>query len=277
MMNELSWYYVSIAAYMLAALLYLGYLLTKSHPIGTLATTISVVGAVANLVALVMRYISAGHVPFTNMYEYSTSLAFGIVVVYLLGELRYKFKVVGAFVLPIALVINASTLILNQPTDPVQLPPALQSNWLTFHVITAVIAYAAYAVSCGLSIMYLWKESLEKSKSKSFFNKELPAAHILDELSYRFIAFAFPFISLVIITGAIWAEYAWGRYWSWDPKETWSLITWLVYSAYLHARLTYGWKGRRAAWMAIFGFATVLFTYYGVNILLPGLHSYGSR
>ncbi|HEX3031195.1 MAG TPA: c-type cytochrome biogenesis protein CcsB, partial [Bacillota bacterium] len=245
--------------------------------VGKGATAIAAIGVVCNTVALGLRWKLTGHVPFTNMYEYSTSFAWGIVLVYLFGEQRYNLRVAGAFVMPIAFVLNASTLMLRLPTDPGNLPPALQSNWLTFHVLTAILAYAAYAFSCGLAVMYLWKESLEATKSKSFFNKELPPAVKLDELSYRFIAFAFPFISMVIISGAIWAEYAWGRYWSWDPKETWSLITWLVYAAYLHARFTYGWKGRRAAWMAIFGFATVLFTYYGVNLFLPGLHSYGSQ
>lgn len=275
-MNEMIWYYSAIAAYLLASLLYVGYLVSKNKPLGDAATGIAIVGLIANTGALVLRAIITGRAPFSNMYEYSTSFAWGIAAIYLYAEFRYKLKVVGAFVLPLALILIASTLMLKLPTEPGNLPPALQSNWLTFHVIVAVFAYGAYAFSCGLAIIYLWKESMEKNKSKSFFNRELPAANILDELSYRFIAFAFPFISLVIITGAIWAEYAWGRYWSWDPKETWSLITWLVYSAYLHARFTYGWKGRRAAWMAVIGFFTVLFTYFGVNILLPGLHSYAA-
>lgn len=273
-MDEMTVYYVAIGAYLISTCLYIGYLLSKNKIVGYGATGIAIIGLIANFSALVMRYLITGHAPFTNMYEYSTSFALGVVGIYLYAEFRYKFKVAGAFVMPIALFLIASTLMLRLPTDPGNLPPALQSNWLTWHVVFAIISYGAYAFSCGAAIMFLWKDNMEKAKSKSFFNKELPAAHILDELSYRFITFAFPFISLVIITGAIWAEYAWGRYWSWDPKETWSLITWLVYAAYLHARFTYGWKGRRAAWMAVFGFLTVLFTYYGVNILLPGLHSY---
>ena len=156
-------------------------------------------------------------------------------------------------------------------------PPALKSQWLTFHVLTAMFAYGAFAVSFGLGIMYLLKLSKEnkgkKSSSQGIVSR-FPTLEVLDELAYKVVGFAFPLLTLCIITGAIWANYAWGTYWSWDPKETWSLITWIIYAGYLHARLMYGWKGKRAAWMAVFGFAAVLFTFFGVNYLLPGLHSY---
>ena len=124
--------------------------------------------------------------------------------------------------------------------------------------------------------MYLlkWGKVDEGQSNSKGIVARFPALDVLDDLSYKVIGFAFPLLTLCIITGAIWANYAWGTYWSWDPKETWSLITWIIYAAYLHARLMYGWKGKRAAWMAIFGFAAVLFTFFGVNYLLPGLHSY---
>ena len=154
------------------------------------------------------------------------------------------------------------------------IPPALKSQWLTFHVITAMFAYGAFAISFGLGLMYLLKgRALAKSSHKT---SRLPSLEFLDELSYKIVGFAFPLLTLCIITGAIWANYAWGTYWSWDPKETWSLITWIIYAGYLHARLMYGWKGKRAAWMAVFGFLAVLFTFFGVNYFLPGLHSYAS-
>lgn len=175
------------------------------------------------------------------------------------------------------------------------IPPALKSQWLTFHVITAILAYGAFAVAFGLGVMYLLKyrlapvnadkaHNLDKANKENKENKaseetagfisRFPPLDTLDELAYRVVGFAFPLLSLCIITGAIWANYAWGTYWSWDPKETWSLITWIIYAGYLHARLMYGWKGKRAAWMAVFGFAAVLFTFFGVNYFLPGLHSY---
>ncbi|MFZ5626145.1 MAG: c-type cytochrome biogenesis protein CcsB [Bacillota bacterium] len=274
-MSELSLYYLTIGFYLISSLCYLGYLLTKNDTIGKVATGTAFAGLLSNFAGLIMRTVTTGHPPFTNMYEYSSSFAFGVMLIYLFAEWKYDMRIAGAFVVPVAFVLEISTMMLGLPFEgSKELMPALQSNWLHAHVATAIIAYGAFAFSCGLAIMYLWKEKMEAVGSTSWFNRELPRAALLDELSYRFIAFGFPLMSLVIITGAVWAEFAWGRYWSWDPKETWSLITWLVYSAYLHARLTYGWKGRRAAWMAIIGFLTVLFTYFGVNILLPGLHSY---
>lgn len=140
-----------------------------------------------------------------------------------------------------------------------------------------MVAYGGFAVAFGLGIMYLIKVRHKGGSLKveqSSWLDRLPNENILDDIAYKMIGFAFPMLTLCIITGAIWANYAWGTYWSWDPKETWSLITWLVYAAYLHARLMYGWKGKRAAWMAILGFLAVLFTFFGVNYFLPGLHSY---
>ncbi len=269
-------FYATFGAYLVAAVLYIVHLVNKNDALGKGATIATVVGFLANLAALIIRTMITKHAPFANGYEFLLSFACGIVLVYLFAEYKYKMKVIGAFVLPVAWLILAYVMVL-MPADqkmPGDLFPALQSNWLTFHVITAMFSYGAFAVSFGIGIMYLIKESLVKNKSRSVLNDRLPDASILDEMSYRFVAFGFPLLSLVIITGAIWAEYAWGRYWSWDPKETWSLITWLVYAAYLHARFTFGWRGKRAAIMSVIGFVAVLFTFFGVNYLLPGLHSY---
>jgi cytochrome c-type biogenesis protein CcsB len=156
--------------------------------------------------------------------------------------------------------------------------PALQSNWLTYHVMTCFLSYSAFAISFGSSITYLMK--LRKASKNNPGQKEademLPSMESLDEIIYKTVAIGFLLLSIGIITGAVWANYAWGSYWSWDPKETWSLITWFVYAAFIHARLTRGWRGRRTAILSIFGFAAVLFTFLGVNFLLSGLHSYGS-
>jgi cytochrome c-type biogenesis protein CcsB len=166
-------------------------------------------------------------------------------------------------------------------TDPNIKPliPALQSNWLIAHVMTCFVGYAAFAVAAGMGVMYLVKSmNVEKGKEK---NKDsllatLPSLNLIDDVTHKTIVFGFLWLSAGIITGAIWANSAWGTYWSWDPKETWSLITWFVYAAALHARFTRGWGGKRIAWLAIIGFVAVVFTYYGVNYLLSGLHSYGS-
>jgi cytochrome c-type biogenesis protein CcsB len=155
--------------------------------------------------------------------------------------------------------------------------PALQSNWLIAHVITCFLGYAAFAVSCSLSIMFLLKKPCpDKNKESKGLLSLFPEISVLDDLIYQTIIIGFLLLTLGIATGSIWAHSAWGTYWSWDPKETWSLITWLVYAALLHARMMKGWHGTRIAWLSIIGFACVLFTYFGVNFILSGLHSYGS-
>ncbi|NLC65734.1 MAG: c-type cytochrome biogenesis protein CcsB, partial [Clostridium sp.] len=156
------------------------------------------------------------------------------------------------------------------PKDIKPLMPALQSRWLSFHVGAAIISYGSFAVACGLSLMYLINVK-KKDKKKSSI---LPNEEACDYLSYRVIGFGYLMLTIVIISGAIWAKAAWGRYWAWDPKETWSLITWLIYSVYIHLRFNKGWKGEPAAWFSVIGFVCVIFTFIGVNVLLPGLHSY---
>jgi cytochrome c-type biogenesis protein CcsB len=155
--------------------------------------------------------------------------------------------------------------------------PALQSNWLLYHVVTCFLGYAAFAVACGVSIMYLiaTRAGHDTKTNKGGMLAMFPPTRLLDDINYKAIMIGFPLLTLGIITGAAWANYAWGTYWSWDPKETWSLIVWFVYAAFLHARMTRGWVGRRAAWLSITGFASTIFCYLGVNLLLSGLHSYG--
>ena len=154
----------------------------------------------------------------------------------------------------------------------VPLIPALQSQWLVWHVILAFIGEAAFALAFGMGIMYLLKA---RAPEGSFIEKNFPQLSTLDTASYRAIAVGFPIFTIgALIFGAIWGNYAWGRYWGWDPKETWALITWIVYALYLHARILYGWKGKGAAWISIIGFIATMFTLFGVNYLLSGLHSY---
>lgn len=264
-------------AYMIAALLYIVYLGFKNENMARVATLATVVGFITNTVFLAVRTVISGHPPFVNGYEFLLSFTWGISGIYLLAQWRYKLRVIGAFVMPIAWLILAWIAIKmpEQSKNAENLMPALQSYWLYIHVFTSIISYAAFAVSFGTSIMYLFKNSMERNKSKSELNKRIPSLDVLDDISYKFIAVGILFLLIVIISGAIWAEFAWGRYWSWDPKETWSLITWLVYAAYLHARFTYGVRGVGAAVMSLFGFIFVLFTFFGVNYFLSGLHAYG--
>ncbi|MCL4439242.1 MAG: c-type cytochrome biogenesis protein CcsB [Eubacteriales bacterium] len=268
---------VTFVAYMTAAVIYIVYLGYKNENMVRVATLGTIVGFIANTALLGLRWKISGHAPFVNGFEFLVSFTWGIAGIYLLAEWRYKFRMIGAFVMPVAWLLLAYIAVIMPPQmkNAENLMPALQSNWLTIHVATAMVSYGAFALSLGTSIMFLIKQNMENNKSKSDFNKRMPTLDILDDISYKFIAVGFPLLSIVIVSGAIWAEYAWGRYWSWDPKETWSLITWLVYAAYLHARFTFGWRGSRAAWMSILGFIFVLFTFFGVNYLLSGIHAYG--
>ncbi|MGI9861885.1 c-type cytochrome biogenesis protein CcsB [Moorella naiadis] len=263
----------AVVLYLLAMVLYFIALTRRREKTGRLAFFVTTIAFILHTLALGARTLAAGRLPFSNMYEFTSLFAWGIALVFLVVARRYAIQALGAFVLPLIFALLGYAAVLPREIRP--LVPALQSYWLQLHVFTAILAYGGFGLSFGVAIMYLLKERQELAgKLFSPFYRLLPDLRTLDELNYSAIAFAFPFMTLVLITGAIWAERAWGAYWSWDPKETWALITWLIYAVYLHARLTYGWKGHRAAWMALIGFLAVLFTYFGVNLFLSGLHSY---
>jgi cytochrome c-type biogenesis protein CcsB len=247
---------------------------------GSLASITLFVGLAVQTAALILRWMESysmgiGHVPLSNFYESLIFFAWTVVLLYLVFEWRIKNKSLGTFVVPVAFLAMAFASLSPNINSRIQpLIPALQSNWLTSHVMTCFMGYAAFAIACGFGIIYFVK-GLDRhvgSRSGSML-RFLPARNILDELIYQSTTLGFVFLTLGIITGSVWAHYAWGSYWSWDPKETWSLITWLVYATMLHVRLVREWRGKRIALMAIIGFACVLFTYLGVNYL-PGLHSY---
>ncbi len=216
-------------------------------------------------VALVVRTVVTGHAPFANQYEFAISFAWGLVSAHVWFAWRYRVRVLSLVVLPLvlAMLLYASTV--SAEASP--LMPALQNRLLlTLHVVTAVLAYGAAGVSFGAAVLFLLRPYLTRVRG-------LPSADLLDEIGYRAVVIAFPLLTIMIILGAIWADIAWGRYWSWDPKETAALVTWLIYGAYLHARVVRDWRGSKAAWLLILGFAAILFTYFG-NLFFGGLHSY---
>ncbi len=267
--------------YFAAMVLFFLFLITRNRGIALAATVTAWGGFALNSAAILLRWQEAREMgfdqaPLSNLYESVVFFAWSILLIYLLIDLKYRQRAVGAFVLPFAFLGMAwAQLGLNDAIEP--LVPALQSNWLTYHVITCFLGYAGFAVACGASIMYLLKGGREEDEADSKGTKGLfPSIKVLDDINYKAIMFGFPLLTLGIVTGAAWANYAWGTYWSWDPKETWSLIVWFVYAAFLHARFTRGWVGKKAAWLSIFGFAATIFCYLGVNLVLSGLHSYGS-
>ena len=229
-------------------------------------------GFAVHSLALVIRYIEAGHTPITNLHESLSFFAWSIVGIYLLLHHKYQVEVLAAFISPVAalLIILAALF----PKEILPLAPVLESYWLPIHVILAFFGNALFALAFAAGVMYLIQERQIKSKKIGTFYYRLPALKVLDDLNYRCLTFGFPLLTLGIISGSVWAESAWGSYWSWDPKETWSLITWFLYAALLHGRLAVGWRGRRAALFAIVGFGILVFSFFGVNLLLTGLHSY---
>jgi cytochrome c-type biogenesis protein CcsB len=274
---------ITTFTYLFSTLLYVAILVFKAPRLGTVATLFTLAAWLIQTAGLGVRWVESyqmgfGHAPLTNMYESVVFFSWTIIILYLAIEWKFKTKIIGAFAVPFAFLAMAYASFstdINKAISP--LVPALQSNWLIAHVITCFVGYAAFAVAAALGIMYLVKNSSknEESQSTGIVNS-LPPLKTIDDLIHKTMVFGFIWLTAGIITGAIWANSAWGTYWSWDPKETWSLITWFVYAITLHARYTRGWSGTKIAFLAIFGFLAVLFTYYGVNFILSGLHSYGS-
>jgi len=264
--------------YGLAAILYIASWVFKKTLPGLLATWTAFLGAMGNAAGIIMRWVESyklgiGHAPLSNMYESLVFFSCTIVVIYLVIERTYKNRIIGAFAMPIVFLSIAYASLSPNINDQIQpLIPALKSNWLIAHVMTCFLGYAAFAIAFGISLMYLLKQG--DKKGKSYLLSHFPEPAFLDNLTHQMVTFGFLFLSIGIITGAVWANSAWGSYWSWDPKETWSLITWFIYATLLHARMMRGWHGKRIAYVSIIGFLAVMFTYFGVN-LLPGLHSYG--
>jgi cytochrome c-type biogenesis protein CcsB len=214
--------------------------------------------------AIVFRAIQTGHGPFSNMYEFALAFAWGIVVMGIFFEWRYKTAAVRNVGLVVALLLLIFAAVQHAKPEP--LVPALQQSvLLSVHVASAVVAYGTFTIGFGAAILFL----IQNHRNLLW----LPDKDVLDTMSYQSVVIGFPFLTLTIILGALWADIAWGRYWSWDPKETASLVTWLLYAAYMHARLMRGWRGTKTAILLIVGFGAILLTFFG-NYIFTGLHAY---
>ncbi len=267
-----------------AALVYVAHLRFTAEPVGKWATGLATAAVVGLLVALLTRWFEShqvleeGHVPISNLYEVTIFFTALTTLLYLILESLYHCRSAGAFVMPIVMagVGFELWLVSKGQADPQNLVPALKSYWMHAHVLANFIGYGAFAVAAGSGIMYLVRRHAEKpGRRDGIAMHVLPGLVETDALMYRAIAIGFVTFTIATILGAAWAYNAWGGYWSWDPKETWSLIVWLTYAAYLHLRFVKGWAGDRMAWWAILGFAITLFCFLGVNMFLSGLHSYG--
>ncbi len=243
------------------------------------AFVLTCAGLALHLASVATRGLSEHRVPWGNMYEFIAAITCAAVLVFVLGAVKFRAYYLGLFVLlPVVLALAVDVVWIYIPAG--QLVPALQSYWIAIHVTAMIIAVGMYIFGAVVTVLYLLSarhdrrvEAGQEAASAGIMAR-LPGAATLDRLAYRAILFAFPAWTFAVIAGAIWADHAWGRYWGWDPKETWSFITWLVYAAFLHARATAGWRGRRAAFIQLFGFACLLFNLVGVNLWISGLHSY---
>jgi cytochrome c-type biogenesis protein CcsB len=253
----------------------------RSSRAGAAGLVMTAVGLVVHLGSVVARGLAADRTPWGNMYEFSSMVALMAVAIFLALVVTGRVdRGLGAFVmLPAVLYMGLAGTVLYTAAGPVV--PALDSYWIKIHVFAAILASGAFLLSGVVALLYLLRvrhdESLAAGGTPRFpvsLGASLPAARALDRVSYAVVAFAFPVWTFAIIAGAIWAEAAWGRYWGWDPKETWSFITWVLYAGYLHARATAGWKGTKAAWISVAAAIALVIDYYVVNIFVVGLHSY---
>lgn len=261
---------IALFSYVGAMAASFAFLAFRRKPLALGSTALGVVGLAANVVSIVTRGLAAGRTPWGNMYEYSSLLAAFAVLAYLVVvELRARVRTLGGFVYAFVVFTMAMAVSFFY-VGPQDLLPALNSYWRQIHVTSMIVASSLLGIGCVITVLFLVKDRSEKRSAGG----ALPAAASLDLMAHRFIAFGFAIWTFGVLCGAIWAQQAWGRYWGWDPKETWSFITWVIFAGYLHARATSGWKGRRAAVVALVGAVCLFVTYYAVNLWIAGLHSY---
>jgi cytochrome c-type biogenesis protein CcsB len=295
---------VTLTLYLGAAVAFFHHLAFRRAGVLRVARGLAFAGVGVHLASVVARGMAAGRVPWGNMYEYVSVVGLVLVAAYVLVERRWRAASAGGFVLGLAVAGMGAATLIYVPPGP--LVPALNSYWLRIHVVMAIVASALFTLGFVFTALYLWQERRERravpvevaSRRPALVGARrlgedhlpaeepdpgaapragrLPPAAELDRLAYRTIVFAFPIWTLAVIFGAIWAEQAWGRYWGWDPKEVWSFVTWVAFAGYLHARATVGWRGRRAAILAVIGFLALVFNLVVVNTVIAGLHSYAT-
>ena len=246
---------------------------SKTERVGRLASAFMVLGFLLLAAGVIFRGISASRVPWGNMYEFSITGALAFSGAYLFALKKYKLRWLGLPVsLSVLLTLGTAITLLYRPSAP--LVPALKSTWLVIHVSAAIISGGVFLLANCIAGAYLILDRYEQKGLRPIWAQKLPSLEVLDNLSYRLVALVFPLWTFAVIAGAIWAEAAWGRYWGWDPKETWAFITWVAYAAYLHARVTIGWRGRKAAWLCLLAGSTFLFNYIYINVWGTGRHTY---
>lgn len=267
---DVQFFWGAFVAYSLAFLFYVAFMAFANRKVSGTATALMGIGLVLLTVALGLRSLRVKHLPLTNMFEYMSLFVWFAGIFYFWAMYRYRWQILGAFISPVVFMLMVSASLLPKKAE-MQLVPALQSIWLQIHVTLAAVGEAAFAIAFAANIMYFIKHTISPNSS---LGKRLPALETLDKVGYKAVAVGYPLFTVgALFAGAIWAEQAWGSFWSWDPKEVGSLVVWLVYSAYLHARFVKGWSGLRAAVLSAVGFVCTLLTFFA-NMFLGGLHAY---
>jgi cytochrome c-type biogenesis protein CcsB len=271
-MNILYFFYIALFLYVISTIFYLLYLTVSKKIFERLGHYFFIAGLFIHFLATFFRYLKAGYTPITNTYEALSFFSLCVACFFLYIKKIYKMELLGSIFLPVLTIIFISAFAF--PTEIKPLPAILNSWWLPVHAIFSFVGNAVFLISFLVSVVYLVVEKKIKEKRFSPAAARFPSLETLDSINYQCISYGFLFLTVGILTGSIWAKTTWGSYWSWDPKETWSLITWIVYAILIHNRLTIGWRGRKTAYMMIIGFLSILITFFGVNLFLGGQHSF---
>jgi cytochrome c-type biogenesis protein CcsB len=262
---------LAISFYVLSSIAYFAYLFLQRDKLQIGGFALLLAGFICHSIAIGWTFATTGQVPAGNMRETLSIVAWTLVGAFLLLHWRFRLKILGAYAAPLAafILITATRI----PGQPLQAPNLLKGFWLIVHIVTIFFGDAAFALAAGIGVLYLLQErSIKQRKTRGFFFKRLPSLELLDSTGYACIVTGFTLLTIGMVSGMIFAKNVWGHFWTWDPKEVWSAITWIFYAVLLHERLTVGWRGRRAAIMSLLGFGVMMFTFLGVNLLLKGHH-----
>ena len=271
MMNEFLFYWLALAAYVVSSIGFIGGLAFNKQNCKVCGRSLAVAGLILHSLALAVRWYQVGHGPYISTYEILSSTAWMAVLLFVLLDWRQRnFTNLGALTLPLAFLMMGFALLGSREAK--SLPPTLRSPWLVVHVIFAKLAVAALLVAVAMAVFFLSKQASRNGNSKNFLSR-LPSTAVLDDYGYRLVVFGFICLTVMIISGAIWANNSWGQYWSWDSAQTWSLVVWLVYGLFLHGRITFHWQGSISAWYVIVAFFFSLVAFFVLPYFIKGLHS----
>ena len=270
MSTEIVLMWTAVTIYTASTILFVFGAVFKSEKVQTIGLWVALAGLVPQSIAIGIRWAAVGHGPYLGFYEVISSYALASVVALgVISWMRPRLKVFGVILMPVAVLMLGGAML--APKSPLAISAKLASWWLTIHVTFAKLSYMSFIAAFVLALLFLWRERIGEPKENSMLAR-LPSQAVVDDLSFRFIGVGFIFLTIMIVSGAIWANESWGRYWGWDPIETWSLISWIVYAGYLHVRLTLGWQGRRASWFAVIALPVMLFTLIGVPLAYQSIH-----